>query len=192
MDSTPNRSIATSSTTTLSTTTLVLHWIIAITIICMVSVGLYMTETETFFLYPYHKSIGVIIFSIILVRVAWRLKEGWPEPVSDYPIHERILSKLVHWVLLLASMAMPISGMIMSGAGGHGFGVFGWVIVAPNHDPVNPQKVLALYEPLANLAHEVHEIIGFVIAGAIILHIAGALKHHLMDKDRTLLRMLGR
>lgn len=171
--------------------TVSLHWIIGITIICMIAVGLYMVENEAYTLYPIHKSVGMLLLVFILVRVAWRAINGWPIPLGDYAAWEHKLARIVHWVLLIGTLLIPLSGMLMSGAGGHGLELFGLQLLASNPDPANPGEVIALNGAAAGLAHEAHEWLGFIMIGAIILHVAGALKHHFVDRDSTLRRMLG-
>lgn len=178
--------------TQLSATTIALHWLVAVSIIGLLLVGVYMVETKAYGLYPWHKSFGVIVFLIVLVRVGWRILNGWPEPIRQYPDLERITAKVVHWILILATVLMPVSGFLMSSLGGHGVDLFGVELVARNPDPENPKKVLAHNGDLAGLAHSIHHWVGYILFTAVILHIAGALKHHLMDKDGTLSRMLGR
>ena len=68
----------------LSPLTVALHWLIGLTIITMMSVGIFMEEYEVMFLYPIHKSFGVIIFAFIGIRVVRRLANGWPPPVTEY------------------------------------------------------------------------------------------------------------
>lgn len=170
--------------------TIFLHWLIGITIIVLIAVGLYMSENELWDLYPIHKSVGIILFVFILYRVIRRLMRGWPEPVSQYAKHEIILSKVIHWVLLIGTLMFPISGMMMSGAGGHGIAVFGFELLASNYNAAG--EAVALNPTLAGAGHETHEILGTVMIIAIILHIIGAWKHHLVDKDNTLKRMLGK
>ncbi|MCG8428633.1 MAG: cytochrome b/b6 domain-containing protein, partial [Chromatiales bacterium] len=60
-----------------------------------------------------------------------------------------------------------------------------------NPDPNNPTEVLALNGPLAGIAHEAHHYAGYAIIAGVVLHVVGALKHHIIDKDGTLGRMLG-
>ncbi len=170
--------------------TVFLHWLIGLTIITLIAVGLYMSENEVWDLYPIHKSVGIILFIFILYRVIRRLIRGWPEPVSQYKKHEIILSKIVHWVLLIGTLMFPISGMMMSGAGGHGIAVFGFELLASNYNVAG--EAIALNPTLAEIGHETHEILGTVMMIAIALHIIGAWKHHLVDKDNTLKRMLGK
>lgn len=170
--------------------TIFLHWFIGLTIIALIAVGLYMSENEVWDLYPIHKSVGIILFVFILYRVIRRLMRGWPEPVGQYAKHEIILSKIIHWVLLIGTLMFPISGMMMSGAGGHGISVFGFELLASNYNAAG--EAIALNPTLAEAGHETHEILGTVMMIAIALHIIGAWKHHLIDKDDTLKRMLGK
>lgn len=176
----------------LSLTTRSLHWLIAICFIALIAVGIYMVTTETYSLYSMHKSMGVILLVIILLRVGWRIKQGWPAPVGQYQKTEQFMAKATHWVLLLGTIVMPIAGMLYSGMSGHGFGVFGWTIVKAKFDPLNPDKVIPYSELLSAIGEQTHEIIGYMLVVTIVLHIAGACKHHFRDKDRTLLRMLGK
>lgn len=171
--------------------TIALHWLVGLSIIGLLAVGVYMTETETGSLYPIHKAFGFLIFFVVLVRVVWRLKNGWPTPVSQYSQIEQILAKVVHWVLILGTLLMPVSGFLMSTMGGHGLDVFGLEVFARNVDPENPTKAMPINKDLASFAHSAHHWLGEAMIVAVILHVVGALKHHLIDRDGTLRRMLG-
>lgn len=172
--------------------TLLLHWSVAVIMIAMITVGLYMSNTDAYALYPIHKSIGILALVLIALRVIWRIKDGWLPPVRALKKIEYGMARTVHWLLLIATLLMPLSGMLMSGAGGRGLAVFGFELMATNPDPANTGKVIALNPFLASTAHEVHELVGFALIGLIALHIFAALKHHFFDKDRTLLRMFGK
>ncbi|AEG01443.1 cytochrome b [Methylomonas methanica] len=176
----------------LSWLTLFLHWIIAFTIIGLIGLGLVMTNFEQYHYYDIHKSIGIILIGFILLRVLWRIKQGWPVPVSKYDKREMLMAKIVHWVLIVSTVLMPITGMLFSGASGHGFGIFGLEILHENTDPADPENVIPLNRFLGGFGEVSHEYLGYLLILAIVLHIAGALKHHLIYKDPTLLRMLGK
>lgn len=176
----------------LSWLTIFLHWIIAFTIIVLIGLGLFMTNFEQYDYYDTHKSIGIILVSFIVLRVAWRIKQGWPVPVSNYAKPEMLLAKIVHWVLIVSTVLMPITGMIFSGATGHGFGIFGFEIFHENIDPTNPEKTIPFSLFWGDIGEISHEYLGYLLILAIVLHIAGALKHHFVYKDLTLLRMLGK
>ena len=124
----------------LSSNTVTLHWIVAIMMIGLLSTGLYMESTETFGLYPWHKSFGVLIILFVVLRILWRIKNGWPTPIRDYRKVEKILSKVVHYLLIIGTLLMPLSGFMMSSMGGHGVAFFGLELFARNPDPMNPQK----------------------------------------------------
>jgi cytochrome b561 len=78
--------------------------------------------------------------------------------------------------------------MMMSGGGGHGISVFGLDLVASNYDKVSGDAV-ALNENIASLGHTLHDSLTSVLIALIVLHVAGALKHHIIDKDQTIKRM---
>lgn len=174
-----------------SKATVVLHWIVGITMIALLGVGLYMEKNEVYSLYPIHKSVGTLIFVVVLYRAIWRMMNGWPTEIGKQPTLQRLVAKLTHWILLLGTLLMPISGMVMSVAGGRGLTVFGFNLIASNPDPANPKGVLPLNETMAGNAHQAHEVIGTLLIATVALHVIGALKHHFMDKDGTLSRMLG-
>ncbi|MGS2724377.1 cytochrome b [Porticoccus sp. GXU_MW_L64] len=176
----------------LSTTSISLHWIVAILMIGLLATGIYMEQTSTYALYPWHKSFGVIIAVFVVVRILWRIKQGWPQQVGSYTAIEVFLASLVHWLLIVGTLLMPVSGFLMSAMGGHGVEVFGWTLFHHNPDPNNPDQTAPINAAVAGAAHSMHWIAGYCIIGALVLHVAGAIKHHAVDKDGTLRRMLGK
>lgn len=179
------------SETKLSVISVSLHWIVGLAMIGMLALGIYMEETEAFALYPLHKSIGVIVLAVALVRIFWRLSNRWPSALSDDGVFLHFIARLVHWVLILGTLLMPISGMVMSGVGGHGVEMFGLELIASNPDPANPMEVIPHNEAIAGFAHSVHGFVANLLIAVLLLHIAGAIKHHVVNKDGTLRRMLG-
>ena len=176
----------------LSRMTIVLHWLVGISIILLLAVGTYMVNTETWSLYPWHKSIGILVAVLAIFRILWRVKNGWLTPVATYTDLEVNLAKFIHWILIIATILMPLSGFLMSALGGNGVAFFGIELVARTPDVMDPTKVLAHNAFLASTFHFLHHWVGYILIGAIALHIAGALKHHIIDKDSTLKRMLGK
>ena len=173
--------------------TISLHWIVALGVLTALGLGLYVEDMKDsdfkFWLYGIHKSIGVLVFPFALYRIFWRTKNGFPIPVGVYSKIEHILAKIVHYVLIIATILLPISGMMMSGLGGYGIPLFGLELVAPNFVD---GKAIALNGTLAGIGHEIHEYAGDALLVALGLHFLGALKHHIIDKDGTLRRMLGK
>ena len=175
----------------LSPNTVLLHWLVGGMMIGLLATGLYMEQNEVFALYPWHKSFGVLIALFVALRLAWRVRNGWPSPAGDYTGIEQLLSKMVHHLLLAGTVVMPVSGFMMSAMGGHGVELLGLELVARNPDPADPREVIALDAGLAAIGHTLHGWAGYALIGAVMLHIAGAFKHHILDKDGTLKRMLG-
>jgi cytochrome b561 len=128
---------------------------------------------------------------LIVARVIWRLKNGLPPPVKPMVAWEHRLAKLAHWLLLAGTLAMPLTGMMHSGAGGHGISVFGWTLVPGQHNPNNSSEAIPYNAAVAEFGEEAHELLGYAITALLILHLVAAMKHHRIDKDSTLLRMLG-
>ena len=170
--------------------TISLHWFVAISMISMLILGFYMKNAEAWGLYHTHKSLGIILLSVILARVLWRIKKGWPEHVGNYSHFELRASKIAHWLLIIGTVLMPISGLILSAGSGHGFGIFTWPIFPPTHNDVG--EVVPFNADLAALGYFLHTYAGYLISATVLLHVVGALKHHYVDKDNTLRRMLGR
>lgn len=166
-----------------------LHWLVAVGFISVSLIGLYMVQMQYWAWYDLHKSIGILLFILILCRVGWRLKRGWPPPLSAgesaAEMRSQRLAKLMHGVLLFGTVLMPVSGLLYSGLSGHGFGVFGWILLAENHDPLQPGQVVAHSVFWSNVSQQVHWVAGYLLLGAIGLHIAAAMKHHYADKDAT-------
>ena len=177
---------------TLSTPTISLHWLVAIGMIALTALGIYMEEAEAYGLYDIHKSFGALMLLLVLPRVVWRLRNGWPEEVGNYKRIEQWLSKVMHWLLILSTVLMPVSGILMSAAGGHGMHLFGLELMAETPDPTNAHEVIAPYPLLAAIGDEIHGTVGDILVFAIVLHVIGALKHHIVDGDETLRRMLGK
>lgn len=175
----------------LSMNTLILHWVVAVMMIGLLATGVYMTENEVFRLYNWHKSFGVLVIVFVVLRVIWRIKNGWLSPVRDFSRIEEFLSKIVHYLLIFGTLLMPISGFMMSSMSGHGVALFGIELVARVPNPENPNTVIPINDNLQQIGHIIHKSIGYMLIAGVIIHVIGALKHHIIDNDRTLKRMLG-
>ena len=176
----------------LSIVTISLHWLVAVLMMGLLASGVYMEKFEAYALFPWHKSFGILIVGFVVLRVFWRVVNGWPEHIREYLRYEKILSKVAHWILILGSLLMPISGLIMAGFGGHGAEIFGIGIIPNNPSPENPGKNIPFNEELSRLGGSIHGIAANVIIATLLLHVMSALKHHFLDKDGTLKRMLGK
>ncbi len=162
-----------------------LHWIIALTILATFALGLYMHELPLsptkLKLYSYHKWIGVTIFALVLFRLLWRMGHRPPPPPPSMPAWQHRAATAAHVALYLLTLAIPISGWLMSSASGFQVVYLG---VLPIPDLLGKDKALA------DQLKEMHESLNIVMFAVVVLHVAAALKHHLVDRDDVLARML--
>lgn len=171
----------------LSTATKLLHWSTALGILCVLPLGFYMVANEAWHWYIWHKSLGVLLLPLLVIRAIYRLRTGWPPAASHYTRIEHTLAKITHWLLLLGIFALPLSGMAYSGTSGHGVSLWGLALFPANYVDGEAQTLNANWELWAQ---QTHSLLGWMLAGVIALHVIGALKHHFLDKDSTLKRML--
>lgn len=166
--------------------TVFLHWLIAFAMIGMLAFGLYLEDLapspDKGELIGLHKSIGVIILLLAALRVAWRVINRFPKPLTSMSGWQAFMAKLAHWALIIGTVLMPVSGIMMAVGGGHSVAVFGWEMIAGSG-----QKT----EWMSQAGHILHGLGGKLLIAFILLHVAGAFKHQWMDKDGTLNRMLG-
>lgn len=180
-----------SKTLAISKPTLIFHWLLAVTIIAIMASGIIMDEFELYSLYPWHKSFGTAFLALAILRVAWRVKEGWLPPAAPAPQWQERAAVVLHSALLALSVLIPTSGIMMAALGGTGLQVFGFELVAYNLDPET--GMIAPYnKTLASIGEELHEILPNLLIVAVGLHVVAALKHHIIDKDATLRRMVGK
>lgn len=170
----------------LSKQTVIFHWITGILFIAVFVIGLQLEGMprgpEKGELMGLHKSLGLIVLLAALVRLVWRMKEGAIKSVAVLTRTQEIAAKSVHHFLLLVTLAMPISGAVMSVAGGRSLDLFGLELIAAGEKT----------EWLQSAASFIHVNSVNLIILAFALHVLGALKHQFVDKDGTLSRMLGR
>ena len=162
-----------------------LHWLMALLIIGLIPLGLYMHELplspQKLQLYSWHKWAGVAVFVLLLVRVAWRL--AFPPPLLPWHMSrlQQQAAHAGHLALYLLMLALPLSGWLMSSAKGV---QTVWLGVLPLPDLIGKDKVLG-----AQLA-ELHELLSWTLVALLVAHIGAALKHHWIDRDDVLTRML--
>lgn len=166
-----------------------LHWLIALAFLCIWAAGYYMVSNQDYAIYSLHKQAGVVLLMLMVIRAAYRLKQGWPAPANQYKQWQQRLAKLTHWALLVLVLLVPLSGIAYSGLSGHGVYLFGLDIVPTNL--VGPEQQVQAYSPIWEArAQTSHWVITYAFMGIVCVHIAGALKHHFMDRDTTLTRMI--
>ena len=187
-------------------TAVILHWLIALGIFGMFALGWFMSDmpkeapkqmmfdlfnlgifnwpvaeeiSPRSFYFNVHKSFGVTIFSLILLRTLWRLTHTPPVLLSSYKAIERKLASGSHRLLYVLMLVLPLTGVIMAVYSKYGIKWFGMPFISGLDN--NPMRLVF---------KEAHEIIGLVLLAIVVVHILGALKHQFIDKDETLNRML--
>lgn len=170
---------------TYTRTAISLHWLVAIAIVTTFSVGLYMSDLPLspakLKIYSWHKWAGVTIFLLVAFRLLWRLTHRPPALPAGIPAWQQTAAEAAHWLLYALMIAVPLSGWLMSSAKGFQTVYFG---VLPLPD------LLAKNKELGHTLETVHEALNFTMAGLVLAHAGAALKHHFIDRDAVLTRML--
>ena len=184
----------------------ILHWLIALGIFGMFALGWFMSDipkeaakqsvfdifdlgifhwtsaeevSPRSFYFNVHKSFGVTIFALIIIRILWRLSHTPPALLASYKAIERKLANGAHRLLYLLMLILPLSGVIMAVYSKYGIKWFGIDFIKGLDN-----------NPMREIFKSAHEIIGLVMIAIIVIHILGALKHQFIDKDETMDRIL--
>lgn len=166
-------------------TAITLHWLVALLIFAAFPLGVYMHDLPLspykLRLYSYHKWIGVTVFVLALIRLSWRATHRPPALPENMPNWEKFAAHATHYALYVLIFIIPLSGWLMSSA--KGFQTV-WFGVLPMPDLVGKDKALG------DLLHEVHEVLNFLLLGLVAGHTGAAIKHHFIERDDILTRML--
>ena len=164
-----------------------LHWLTALVIIGLSIVGLIMTELPNspfkMQVYALHKSFGLTVLALTLLRLAWRFLAGTPDNLPGSRL-QQLAAKAVHGLMYFLLLAMPLSGWLFNSAAGFPLRWFNLVQLPKFFTGYNPA--------LKELAHELHETGFYLLAALLLVHAGAALFHHYVFKDDTLKRMTGK
>ena len=167
-----------------------LHWLTALVILSAIGLGLYAGNlpdgsqaevSRLITVYSLHKTIGVAAFFTALLRILWALVQPRPAPLHPDRRAETLAAEVVHWALYGAMLVMPLSGWVYHSA------VVGFAPILWPFGQALP--LVPLSEAVAGAAKAVHHTSALVLYAAIGLHVLGALKHAVIDRDATLARM---
>lgn len=162
-----------------------LHWLMAVLILGLLTLGFYMQDLplspQKLQLYSWYKWAGVTVFLLVLFRLAWRATHQPPALPDHLPKLLQFAAHAAHALLYLLMIAIPLSGWLMSSA--KGFQTV-WFGVLPIPD------LLGKNQALGNLLQTVHLSLNLLLIAVLIAHIGAALKHHFIDRDDVLTRML--
>lgn len=163
-----------------------LHWLMALLVIGLIALGFYMATTESYHLYDLHKSLGVLALILLVFRLIWRTIKPWQSSAKNKS--QEGLVQMAHRMLLILLLLMPVSGFSISGFGGHGVAFFGLQIIPSNYNESG--EAIPFNKTLTEVGYFSHELVAYLFSFLIVIHVAAAMKHHLVDKDNTLKRML--
>jgi len=169
------------------------HWTVAVLILAAMALGLYAGSLPEggepqiqaiFAAYSVHKTLGVAALLLAMLRILWTLTQPKPRPLHPRRRLETLAAELVHWGLWTGMVVMPLSGWLLHSAAPGGFSRILWPL--GQRLPLVPEDA-ALSERFAAF----HERGWWLLAGLVALHVAGALKHAVIDRDGAMSRMAG-
>jgi cytochrome b561 len=161
------------------------HWIIAALVVTQF-VLFYLEDdlpkgSRKLHLLDWHKSVGMTILMLAILRLVWRLRHAPPALPAHMNSLERRLAHGTHVAFYILLFAMPLTGWMMSSAKNYSVSWF-WLFTWPN--------LIAQNEAAYNFLHATHEVLSDVLFAIAVLHVLAALKHHFWNKDNVLVRML--
>ncbi|KFN42477.1 hypothetical protein N790_11465 [Arenimonas malthae CC-JY-1] len=162
-----------------------LHWLTLVAIAGLVLVGFLMQELPNsptkIQVYGLHKSFGLTVLALTVLRLLWRLVAGTPAPVPGTPRWQSFIAQATHGALYVILLAMPLSGWLYNSASGFPLKWFGLFSLP---------KLSGYDAGVKAFALAAHEWLFIALAVIVAVHAAAALKHHYLDRDATLSRML--
>ncbi len=164
---------------------IVLHWVMAVLIIALFILGVYMRGLP--YVDPWyttgphlHKSFGIILFVLLVVRTIWRRLN--PKPVIEGPLWEQGTARIVHAAFYVLLFIIALNGYLIPTADGSSIELFNWLEVPAIINGIDHQE---------DTAGVIHYKAATILMILVILHTLAALKHHFLNKDSTLRNMLG-
>ncbi|CDL85050.1 cytochrome b [Xenorhabdus szentirmaii] len=166
---------------------ILIHWLVALAVYGMFGLGLWMVTLGYYDTWYHrapelHKSIGCLLFIIMVIRVVWRLISPPPKPLASHSYFIRIMSRLMQFTLYIVLFGILCSGYLISTAEGQPIYVFGWVEIPAIFTGQGMQ---------ADMAGIIHLYLAWIVVVLSLLHGLASLKHHFIDHDSTLKRILG-
>ena len=162
-----------------------LHWLIVVLVIAQVVLASLAADLplglQKLAMLARHKSVGITILALVLVRLAWRSFNPTPALPSTLRPYEKVLAHGTHAALYVLLMLLPLTGWIMSSARNFAVSWFN-IFQLPN--------LVAPNQPLYQAMISTHHVLAWILGGILTLHVLAALKHHFVLKDDVLRRML--
>jgi cytochrome b561/polyisoprenoid-binding protein YceI len=174
---------------------MLLHWVTALAVLGLIAMGLVMTDLKPgshlqFSLYQWHKSVGITVLALSILRLGWRLAHRPPELPAAMPPWEKTVSHLTHWGFYVLLLAMPMTGWATVSASPLNIPTVLYGVLPWPHLPWLPG--LENKKAVEEVLEDIHGAGGNVMIGLIVLHVAAALRHRILLKDQVVQRMLPR
>jgi len=172
---------------------IMLHWLIALILIGNIAVAWQFDDAKglaKFQLFQLHKSLGITVLVLSLARLTWRLVNPAPAPLASLKPWERFLSKAVHVGFYVIMLGMPLTGWLVVSASPKNIPTLLYGIIDLPYLPFVHGLAQEQAHNLQELFEEVHEAMGKVTYGLILLHVGAAFKHQFIDRDSVLSRMV--
>lgn len=161
-----------------------LHWLIAVLVILNIVGGLFHDEIGGAIpVMPLHKATGITVLFLTLFRIYWRYAHTPPPLPGHMPGWEKLAAHATHYVFYGLLLIMPLSGWIMSSAGSRPLTWF-WLFDIPKFGVTKDDAIVSI-------SGGAHEVLGYLFAVLVVIHVAAALRHHFLLKDDVLRRMAG-
>lgn len=179
-----------------STVAVILHWLIALSVIALLIAGFWMgdairnpeTQALAFEVFQLHKALGLTVLVLTVARLGWRLGHKPPALPDAMPGWQKAAAHATAWAFYALLLALPLSGWVIVSTSPFGlptmwFGLFEWPHITPLAEAANALQI-------NSAAENVHGLLAWGTVGLLALHVGGALKHHFIDRDDVLARMI--
>lgn len=161
-----------------------LHWLMAVMMLGLVGLGLYMTRipvsVQKLKFYGWHKEWGMLVLMLVIVRLAWRLRNQLPS-LENLPRWEEIAARTVHWLFYFFMFSLPLTGWLITSSANLPVSVFGWFVLPNLIMPSEHNRIIFT---------EIHMWLSYALIVVFCMHTSAALKHYFINKDKILQRML--
>jgi cytochrome b561 len=162
-----------------------LHWLIALLAFGQLAMGKFFeveAEESGEGLFGWHTSLGLLVLTLMLVRLAWRVTHAVPRLPPTTPAWQQAVARATHMAFYALLIVLPLSGWALTSVEGDPVTFLGWLPV--------PALPVGGGEEMEDFIEETHEVLGNVLLVLAGLHVMAGLKHHFIDRDNTLRRML--
>ena len=175
------------TTPTYSLVSRLLHWIMVPLVWGLFGLGLYMTSLDYYHAWYHaapwwHKSFGLLVLALLVIRLGWRLIQGKPPPLANHAPWEVLAARITHALLYQLLLLICATGYLIATLKGQGIAFFGILEI--------PAIIESMEDP-EDYIGRIHLWSAVILIILSLLHAVAALKHHFVDRDNTMKRMLG-